>query len=196
MRILDQFPDPLYDPVLTQGPATAVLGGGCFWCTEGVYQQIPGILGIKPGYAGGDPARATYEEVCKKDTGHVEVIEITFDPAQISYGQILKNFFWLAHDPTQTDGQGADIGPQYQSTIFYADDHQHIIAKSYIEQLDREGVLGAPIATKLMPLEKFHEAEAYHHNYAAQNPGQPYIAAVANPKINRARGIFSKQSAA
>jgi len=196
MRILDRFPDPAYDPVVNPGTEVAVLGGGCFWCTEGVFQQIPGVLSIKPGYAGGDPARATYKDVCDGDTGHVEVIEITFDPAQITYGQILKNFFWLAHDPTQSDGQGADIGPQYRSTIFYADDRQHIIAKAYIEQIDKAELYGAPIATKLEPLEKFYEAEEYHHNYAQLNPGQPYIQSVAAPKITRAQAVFGKKTAA
>lgn len=192
MRILDSFPDPKFDPKVDESPALAVLAGGCFWCTEGVFRQIPGVLNVTPGYAGGDPKRATYEEVCKKDTGHAEVILITYDPAQISYGQLLKNFFWLAHDPTQTDGQGADIGPQYRSAIFYGDDHQHSVAEQYIRQLDEAHVFAAPIATRLEQLTEFFEAEKYHHDYAAQHPGQPYIRGVAQPKIDHARGVYGK----
>jgi len=195
MKILDSFPDPQFDPRVDEKPAHAVLAGGCFWCTEGVFRQIPGVLDVKPGYAGGSASRANYEAVSVGTTGHAEVILITYDPDIVTYGQLLKNFFWLAHDPTQTDGQGNDIGPQYRSAIFYQDDHQHSVAEQYIRQLDAAHVFDAPIATRLEELKEFFEAEQYHHDYAAQNPGQGYIRAVAQPKIDKAQSVYSKKSA-
>jgi len=196
MRILDTFPDPKFDPKVDESPARAVLAGGCFWCTEGVFRQIPGVLNVTPGYAGGDAKRANYDAVSMGTSGHAEVILVTFDPNIVTYGQILKNFFWLAHDPTQTDGQGADIGTQYRSAIFYADDHQHSVAEQYIQQLDAAHVFNAPIATRLEQLTEFFEAEAYHHDYAAQNPSSGYIRAVAQPKIDAAQKVYGKSKAA
>lgn len=187
MRILDTFPDPAFD---APGTGIIVLGGGCFWCTEGVFRHMPGVLDVVSGYTGGDAKTANYRDVCEGDTGHIEVIAVTYDPAKTSLGQILKTFFWLAHDPTQTDGQGNDIGTQYQSAIFYADETQHDVAARYIAQINDAHIFDNPIATTLRPLETFYKAEDYHQNYAALNPGQGYIMGVAQPKIDKAKKVF------
>lgn len=185
-RILDTFPDPVFDPPQT-GMQTITLAGGCFWCTEGVFREIPGVASVVSGYAGGDAKRANYRDVCEGDTGHAEVVAITYDAAKISLGQILKIFFWLAHDPTQVNGQGNDIGTQYRSAIFYQKDEQKTLADHYIQQLNAARVFDKPVVTKLEPLSEFFEAENYHQNYAALNPHQGYIMAVAQPKIDKTK---------
>jgi peptide-methionine (S)-S-oxide reductase len=181
------FPDP--DPGTDVGDAgdTIVLAGGCFWCTEAVYSQLDGVQSVRPGYAGGAAETANYEDVCRGDTGHAEAIEIRYDPARMPLGQILKIFFSIAHDPTQLNRQGADVGTQYRSTIFYANEAQRLLAERYIRQIDAARIFDAPIATTLEPLVRFHEAEQYHHDYAARNPGQPYIRAIALPKVEKLR---------
>jgi peptide-methionine (S)-S-oxide reductase len=190
------FPDP--PPAEDAGDAgdTVVLAGGCFWCTEAVYRQLDGVISVRPGYAGGSAATANYEDVCGGTTGHAEAIEIVFDPARIALGQILKLFFSIAHDPTQVDRQGADVGTQYRSAIFYANEAQRRIAESYIARIDAAGVFDAPVATALEPLQAFYVAEQYHHDYAARNPWQPYVRAVAMPKVEmlrRARADLLKE---
>jgi peptide-methionine (S)-S-oxide reductase len=181
------FPDP--DPVAGAGDAgdTIVLAGGCFWCTEAVYRQLDGVLSVRPGYAGGTAETANYEDVCTGTTGHAEAIEIVFDPARVSLGQILKIFFSIAHDATQVNRQGADVGTQYRSAILHANEAQRLIAERYIAQINAAQLFDAPIATTLEPLEKFFEAEPHHHDYAARNPWQPYIRAVATPKVEKLR---------
>jgi peptide-methionine (S)-S-oxide reductase len=185
------FPDP--EPVADTGDAgaTLVLAGGCFWCTEAVYAQLDGVLSVRPGYAGGSAATANYDDVCTGRTCHAEAIEIEFDPARISIGQILKIFFSIAHDPTQLNRQGADVGTQYRSTIFYANEAQRRIAEGYVAQIEAARVFDAPLATTLEPLEAFYPAEAYHHDYAARNPFQPYIKAVAAPKVEKLRKVHA-----
>ncbi len=185
------FPDP--EPGADSGDAgtTLVLAGGCFWCTEAVYSQLDGVLSVRPGYAGGSAATANYDDVCTGRTGHAEAIEIEFDPARVATGQILKIFFSIAHDPTQLNRQGADVGTQYRSTIFYANEAQRRIAESYIAQIEAARVFDAPLATTLEPLEAFYAAEAFHHDYAARNPFQPYIQAVAAPKVEKLRKIHA-----
>ncbi|WP_300615071.1 peptide-methionine (S)-S-oxide reductase MsrA [Dokdonella sp.] len=186
-----RFPDPLFDPAPdAPGERLAVLAGGCFWCTEAVFRELDGVLGVTSGYSGGDGASANYEAVCTGRTDHAEAISIRYDPARISYGQLLKVFFAVAHDPTQVDRQGNDRGRQYRSAIFHADPAQREVAAAYIRQLDDAKAFVAPIATQLLPLEAFHEAEAYHQNYAALHPTQPYIAAVAAPKVAKLRQQF------
>jgi peptide-methionine (S)-S-oxide reductase len=181
------FPDP--EPGADEGIAgnTIVLAGGCFWCTEAVYRQLDGVRSVRPGYAGGAADTANYDVVCSGTTGHAEAIEIVFDPARIQLGQILKVFFSSAHDPTQLNAQGADVGAQYRSAIFFANEAQRRIAERYIAQIDAASLFDAPIATTLEPLGQFHVAEQYHHDYAARNPGQPYIRAVAMPKVEKLR---------
>ena len=167
-----------------------VLAGGCFWCTEAVYLQLDGVKEVVSGYAGGTADTATYEIVCSGTTNHAEAIRIRYDPRRISFGQILKVFFSTAHDPTQLNRQGADRGRQYRSAIFYADDEQKRVADAYIRQLNSARVFDAPIVTTLEPLEGFYQAEGYHQNYAARNPGQAYIAATAAPKVEKLRTNF------
>lgn len=188
-----QLPDPLIDVPAGDAPQRAVLAGGCFWCTEAVYRRLSGVLAVTSGYAGGDPDQAHYRAVCSGRSGHAEVVAIDFDPRQISFGALLKVFFAVAHDPTQLDRQGHDIGPQYRSAVFYTDDRQREVAAAYIRQLDAEGLFASPIVTRLEPLTRFHPAEAEHRQYADRNPDQPYIAAVAAPKLHRLAEQFTHQ---
>jgi peptide-methionine (S)-S-oxide reductase len=186
------FPDPLEDAPLQAGHGSklAVLAGGCFWCVEAVYRELDGVQAVLSGYSGGTRETADYRTVCTGSTDHAEVIEIAYDPARLSFGKLLKVFFSVAHDPTQLGGQGNDIGPQYRSAVFYADDEQKRIAERYIQQLDRAGIFSRPIATRLEPLTEFFEAEDYHQNYAALHPQQPYIVGVAQPKVEKLRQYF------
>ncbi len=181
----ESFPDPAQDLPAPEGGGTqeAVLAGGCFWCVEAVYKALDGVLEVTSGYAGGDAETADYRTVCSGRTEHAEVVRVRFDPARISYGTLLKVFFAVAHDPTQLDRQGADIGRQYRSAIFPVDAEQKAVAEAYIAQLDSAGVFGSPIVTTLEPLEAFFEAEDYHQDYAARNPSQPYIAYNTAPKL-------------
>ena len=183
------FPDPEQDLAGEPGPARIVLAGGCFWCTEAVYAALDGVLAVRPGYAGGTAATADYRSVCGGGTDHAEVVEVTYDPQRIGLGQILKLFFSIAHDPTQKDRQGDDIGRQYRSAIFYADEDQRRVAAAYIAQIEAAGLFDAPIQTTLEPLEAFYIAEDYHHDYAARNPHQPYIRMVAEPKVRKLREV-------
>jgi peptide-methionine (S)-S-oxide reductase len=187
---MDTFPDPVLDIERSTRPATeavAVLAGGCFWCVEAVYLQLEGVKKVLSGYAGGTAETANYRAVCSGTTNHAEVVQVTYDPSRVTYGQILKVFFWIAHDPTQLNRQGNDRGRQYRSAIFYTDERQREVAAAYIRQLDQAGVFPDKIMTTLEPLEAFYAAEPYHHNYAARNPDQPYIAAVAAPKVEKLR---------
>jgi peptide-methionine (S)-S-oxide reductase len=183
------FPDPEQDLEGEAGPARIVLAGGCFWCTEAVYAQLDGVLSVRPGYAGGTAETADYRTVCTGRTDHAEAIEVAYDPARITLGRILKLFFSIAHDPTQKDRQGADVGRQYRSAIFYADEGQRRVAEAYIRQIEAARLFDAPIATTLEPLTEFFVAEDYHHDYAARNPGQPYIRMVAAPKVSKLREV-------
>lgn len=168
-----------------------MLGGGCFWCTEALYAQLEGVLSVRPGYAGDVQERADYTTVSTGRTEHAEVIEVVYDPAKLALGQILKIFFSIAHDPTQKDRQGADVGRQYRSVIFYANDEQRKVAAAYMEQLQRAHAFDAPIVTELSPLQAFYEAEQYHHDYAARNPSQPYIRGVSDPKVAKLKKMHA-----
>lgn len=189
------FPDlaPSADDaaLAAQAGNTLVLAGGCFWCTEAVYRQLDGVLSVRPGYAGGKAEHATYKRVCVGDTNHAEVIEIVFDPAKVTVQSILKIFFSIAHDPTQVNRQGGDVGTQYRSAIFFANAAQKELAQRYIRQIDAAGLFDAKIATTLEPLDAFYVAEDYHHDYAALNPGQPYIQAAAAPKVAKMRKVYA-----
>ena len=189
----DKFPDPVRDIAPTEGEQTAVLAGGCFWCVEAVLQELKGVLAVTSGYAGGKQDTADYRSVCGGDTGHAEVVRVRFDPRQISYGQLLKVFFSVAHDPTQLDRQGNDFGTQYRSAIFYESPEQKDVAESYIAQLNAAGAFRQPIATQVTPLEHFYEAEEYHQDYADRNPYQPYVMAVAAPKVKKLRENFGEK---
>lgn len=200
MHAMDTFPDPIVDlepqiqadprrsdPSTTGREAVAILAGGCFWCVEAVYLQLDGVKSVVSGYAGGTADTANYRAVCSGATNHAEAVRIAYDPSRITFGQILKVFFWIAHDPTQLNQQGNDRGRQYRSAIFYADERQRDVAAAYIRQLDEARVFPARIVTTLEPLEAFYEAETYHQNYAALNPAQPYVAMVAAPKVEKLR---------
>jgi len=184
------FPDPEVDADLASAPgsATAVLAGGCFWCTEAVFEAVDGVSAVVSGYAGGTAETADYERVCSGNTDHAEAIEITYDPSRITYGGLLKLFFSVAHDPTQKDGQGPDRGRQYRSAIFYAGEGQKRIAEAYIAQLGRAGVYDGPIVTELEPLDKFFPAEDYHQDFVRRNPNYPYVVFQALPKIEKLKG--------
>jgi len=181
------FPDPVVDDKNAKGKQTIVLAGGCFWCVEAVFQQIQGVDKVVSGYSGGDASTANYEAVCTGTTGHAESVQVTFDPHKITYGQILKVFFDVAHDPTQLNRQGPDHGTQYRSAIFYATPEQKSIAEAYIKQLDEAKVFRSPIVTQVVPLKTFYPAEGYHQNYCSRNPRNPYVQAVAMPKVEKVK---------
>lgn len=185
-----RFPDPEQDLPVGDGMQRIVLAGGCFWCVEAVYLAMDGVSKVVSGYAGGSADTANYESVCSGQTGHAEVIEVQYDPAIVSLGKILKVFFSVAHDPTQLNRQGNDRGTQYRSAIFYETPAQKAVAEAYIRQLDAAGVYPDPIVTRLEPLDAFYPAEEYHQNFAARNPLQPYVMAVAKPKIDKFRDQF------
>jgi peptide methionine sulfoxide reductase msrA/msrB len=180
------IPAPEKDAPLAAEPGTAkaVFAGGCFWCTEAVFQKLPGVSGAVSGYAGGDPERADYKSVTTGTTGHAEAIEITYDPSKLTFGTLLQVFF-ATHDPTTLNRQGADVGTQYRSSVFYADEEQKELAAAYIAQLEAAKQFSDPIVTQLEPLEKFFEAEDYHQDYADENPSNGYIRAVAMPKVDK-----------
>lgn len=184
------FPDPAVDIDPAKDSGEAVLAGGCFWCVEAVYLELDGVHAVISGYAGGTAATADYRSVCSGQTGHAEVVKVSYDPQKISFGMLLKIFFSVAHDPTQLNRQGNDVGPQYRSSIFYADDEQKRIAEAYMAQIDDAKVLDDPIVTRLEKLETFFDGEDYHQNYAARNPGQPYIAYVAAPKVQKLYKLY------
>lgn len=188
-----QFPDPARDLASAAGEQVAVIAGGCFWCTEAVYRAVDGVIDVVPGYAGGTAETADYKTVCTGRTDHAEAILIRFDPARTSYGQLLKLFFSVAHDPTQLNRQGNDIGRQYRSAVFFANAEEKAVAEAYIAQLAAAGAFTAPIVTTLEPLTAFYEAEEYHHDYAARNPYQPYIAHVSQPKVDKLRAYFPER---
>jgi peptide-methionine (S)-S-oxide reductase len=193
------FPEPETDLEDESTRAVMVLAGGCFWCTEAVYNQLDGVLALRPGYAGGDKATADYRTVCSGRTEHAEAIEITYDPQRLSYGKILKLFFSIAHDPTQKDRQGADVGRQYRSAIFYKDEGERGVAAAYIRQINEARLFDREIATTLEPLKAFYPAEPEHHDYATRNPGNPYIRGVSMPKVRKMQevhpGLLKKPAA-
>jgi len=186
------FPDPAIDLPAdpTGGPQSVVLGGGCFWCTEAVFNRLDGVISVVSGYAGGTAETADYQSVCSGMTDHAEVIRVDYDASRISFGQILKVFFAVAHDPTQRNRQGNDMGRQYRSAIFYASINQEQVAEAYIRQLSDATVFDQPIVTTLEPLRQFFAAEAYHQGFVARNPAQPYVAAVAVPKVKKLEKSF------
>ncbi len=169
----------------------ATFGSGCFWCTEAVFLQLRGVEGVMPGYCGGETDNPTYKEVCSGATGHAEVIQVTYDSAQVSYQKLLE-VFWKSHDPTTLNRQGADIGTQYRSAIFYHDEEQKALAEKYKKKLGEAGVFGNPIVTEISKLETFYPAEDYHQNYYNQNAGQPYCAAVIRPKVDKIKKLFAE----
>jgi peptide-methionine (S)-S-oxide reductase len=185
-------PAPLVDAALApaQSEQSVVLAGGCFWGIQAVFQHVKGVISATSGYAGGDAKTAEYEVVSTGDTGHAESVKIVYDPAKITYGQLLRIFFSVAHDPTQLNRQGPDQGTQYRSSIFYANDEQKRMAESYIAQLEKTKIFAQPIVTQVAPLKAFYAAEAYHQNYAANHPDNPYIVYNDAPKVTHLREHF------
>jgi peptide-methionine (S)-S-oxide reductase len=180
-----QFPDPAVDvPASADGAKqTAVFAGGCFWGIEGLFERVKGVKDAVSGFAGGEKNTAHYERVSEGDTGHAESVQVTFDPKQITYGQLLKVFFAVGHDPTELNRQGPDTGTQYRSAIFYANEDQKKVAEAYIEQLNEAHIYHKKIVTQVTPLKGFYAAEAYHQHFLDNNPTYPYIVVNDLPKI-------------
>ena len=185
------FPDPKVDLPADKDAtsATLVLGGGCFWTTEAVFERVPGVTDVVSGYSGGEKTTADYETVCTGTTGHAEAVKITYDPSKVTFGQLLKVFFAAAIHPTQKDGQGADTGSQYRSAIFYANDEQKSVAEAYIKQIEEAKVLDGPIATKVEEMKAFYPAEEYHQDYVKKHPDQGYVRATLPPKLERLKRV-------
>jgi len=185
------IPAPVVDETAgSAGTEVAVLAGGCFWGVQGVFQHVTGVTGAVPGYAGGDRQNAEYERVGSGRTGHAESVQVTFDPRKISYGRLLQIFFSVAHNPTQLNRQGPDVGTQYRSTIFPMTPDQARIATAYIAQLNDDKVFGAPVVTTIEPNRDFYPAEAYHQDYLTLHPDEPYIAYNDLPKIGELKRLF------
>lgn len=171
---------------------TATLGAGCFWCVEAVFQELKGVRKVVSGYCGGNLKNPSYEDVCSGTTGHAEVCQITYDPAQVSFVEILE-VFWQTHDPTTLNRQGNDTGTQYRSAIFYHDEEQKKIAEEYKKKLDASGAFAGPIVTEILPMREFFAAEEYHQNYYRTHQNQPYCAVVIHPKMEKFRKVFKSR---
>ena len=184
-----QIPSPVIDPP-TAGQQVAVLAGGCFWGMQGMFEHVKGVTKVVAGYSGGERATAHYEMVGTETTGHAESVEITYDPKQISYGQLLRLYFSVAHDPTQLDRQGPDRGPSYRSEIFFSSPAQERVARAYVKQLNEAKVFSSPIVTKIEPLKAFYPAEDYHQDYLIEHPNQPYIVFNDLPKIEALKRVY------
>jgi len=174
----------------TAGKQTAVFAGGCFWGTQAVFERVKGVINTTAGYAGGSAATATYDQVTTEKTGHAESVEVVYDPSKITYGQLLRIFFSVAHDPTQLNRQGPDVGTSYRYAIFYVGDEQRRVASAYIAQLDEAKVFSGRIVTEVTPLKGFYRAEDYHQDYALHNPTNPYIQVCDRPKIDSLKQQF------
>jgi peptide-methionine (S)-S-oxide reductase len=168
---------------------TATFGNGCFWCTEAVFQRLKGVESVVSGYSGGFVENPSYEEVCTGTTGHAEATQIKYDPAQISYEELLE-VFWKTHDPTTLNQQGNDFGPQYRSAIFYHNDEQRRLAEEYKKKLDAAKIWDKPIVTEITPFTNFYSAENYHQNYFNNNPNQPYCSYIIKPKVKKLQEVF------
>lgn len=169
--------------------ATATFGGGCFWCVEAVFENLKGVTSVVSGYAGGKNPNPTYKQVCTGLTGHAEVCQVHYNPAEVTFEELLE-VFWKTHDPTTLNKQGADEGTQYRSVIFYHNDEQKGLAESYRDKLDKSGAFNAKIVTEISPLPTFYEAEDYHQDYFRNNPGQGYCQAVVRPKVEKFKKVF------
>lgn len=172
------------------GQEALILGGGCFWCTEAVFLRLQGVTTVISGYAGGLVERPSYSQIGTGTTGHAEVIQVVFDPEKISSAALLE-VFWATHDPTTLNRQGADVGPQYRSAIFYLSEEQAEVANEMKQQLDQSGIYGTPVVTEITPFSNFYVAENYHQNYYAQHGGQPYCQFVVRPKVEKLQKLFA-----
>lgn len=190
-----RIPAPAVDTAVAEAakPQVAVFAGGCFWGLQGMFQHVRGVTKVVAGYSGGEKETAHYEMVGTETTGHAESVEITFDPKQVSYGQLLQLFFSVAHDPTQLDRQGPDRGPSYRSEIFFASPSQERVARAYVNQLTAAKVFSQPIVTKIEPLKAFYAAEDYHQDYLIHHPSQPYIVFNDKPKIEALKRVYPER---
>jgi peptide-methionine (S)-S-oxide reductase len=186
------IPAPTTDTTLAKssGKQTAVFAGGCFWGTQAVFERVKGVVKTTTGYSGGAAATATYDQVTTETTGHAESVQVVYDPSKITYGQLLRIFFSVAHDPTELNRQGPDVGTSYRSAIFYANDDQKRLATAYVQQLDAAHIFPRPIVTQVVPLKGFYRAEDYHQDYALHNPDNPYILVCDRPKIEALKQQF------
>ncbi|HEY6183232.1 MAG TPA: peptide-methionine (S)-S-oxide reductase MsrA [Terriglobales bacterium] len=186
------IPAPTTDVALatSSGKQTAVFAGGCFWGTQSVFERLKGVIKTTAGYSGGSKSTATYAQVTTETTGHAESVEVVYDPSKITYGQLLRIFFSVAHDPTTLNRQGPDVGSSYRSAVFYSNDDQKRLATAYIKQLDEANVFPAKIVTEVTPLKGFYSAEDYHQDYALKNPDNPYILVCDVPKIKALKEQF------
>jgi peptide-methionine (S)-S-oxide reductase len=171
---------------------TATFGTGCFWCTEAVFQELEGVLKVTSGYSGGHVPNPTYEQVCEKNTGHAEAVEVVYDPAKISFDELLE-VFWQTHDPTTLNKQGNDVGPQYRSVIFYHNAEQHKKAEKYKADLDKSGAFNKPLVTAIEPFKNFYTAEEYHQDYYNNNGAAPYCYYVIRPKLEKFEKVFKNK---
>jgi len=181
----------IHDP-LKQQPAAmevATFGAGCFWCVEAVFQELQGVVSVESGYSGGTVENPTYDQVCTGRTGHTEVCQVRYDPTKVTYADLLE-VFWKTHDPTTSDRQGNDVGPQYRSVIFYHNDQQRALAEKYKRELGASGAWDRPIVTAIEPFTRFFKAEDYHQDYYRLNPNKGYCAAVIQPKVEKFRKVF------
>jgi peptide-methionine (S)-S-oxide reductase len=186
------IPAPQTDAALAKSsaPQTAVFAGGCFWGTQAVFERVKGVTATTAGYSGGAASTAHYDDVTTEKTGHAESVKVVYDPSKITYGELLRIFFSVAHDPTELNRQGNDVGPSYRSVIFYATPEQERVAKAYIAQLDAAHVFSKPIVTQVVPLKAFYAGEDYHQDYALKNPENPYIYVCDRPKIAELKKQF------
>lgn len=192
IAVAGAFPDPAVDAERSpsKGKQTAVFAGGCFWCTEAVFERMAGVEKVVSGYSGGKPNLARYDLVSAGQTDHAESIEVTFDAAKVSYGQLLKVFFSVAHDPTQRNRQGPDYGRQYRSAVFYKDPEQKRIVEAYLRQLAEAKVFGKPLVTEVSALQGFYPAEEYHQDFVRRNPGHPYVVVNSTPKVQKLQKLY------
>jgi peptide-methionine (S)-S-oxide reductase len=188
-----RLPAPTVDAPTAPGEATAVFAGGCFWGVEGVFQHVRGVKSVRNGYSGGDAAHANYDDVSDGDTGHAESVRVVYDPAQVTYGQLLQVFFSVAQDPTLLNRQGPDSGTQYRSAVFYATPEQKKVADAYVAQLTAAHAFSAPIVTQVAPLKAFYPAEDYHQDYMRLNPDAAYIAINDRPKVLGLQRIYPER---
>jgi peptide-methionine (S)-S-oxide reductase len=184
-----EAPSVLEPDEVPPGMARATFGAGCFWCTEAVFQELKGVQSVVSGYSGGSVKNPSYRQVSSGSTGHAEAVQITFDPAVISYDELL-DVFWQTHAPTTWDRQGNDVGPQYRSVIFYHNDEQMQLAERSKQTLEATGVFASPIVTQIVPFTQFYRAEAYHQNYFAENARQPYCRVIIRPKVEKLKKVF------
>lgn len=184
------FPSPAKDAAPSADEQTAVLAGGCFWGVEAVFEQLAGVKDVVSGFAGGSQSSANYHAVSAGTTGHAEAVKVTYDAKRVSYGRLLEVFFAVAHNPTELNRQGPDVGPQYRSAIFYGNAEQKGIAEAYIRQLNDARVFNRPIVTTVVPLDGFYAAEPYHQNFVERNPGYPYVVYHDLPKLEHLRKAF------